>query len=96
MKLIQSGLEYLTILGIGPNQRIFNIKFFTSVVVYATDVGSNWIFLVYEASTFFEYANSIFLTTTVTMVATCFVILSFIRPRVFGLIDLSENQIEKS
>lgn len=95
MKIIQTGQRLLAILGINPNQSLANVKFFIAMIVYATDV-SGQLILFHEANTFFEYANSIFLTSTITMAAVCFIITASIKALVFTAIDLFEKLIEKS
>lgn len=95
MKIIQSGQKYLEILGVSPNQSLVNVNFFLTIIVIATDVGENLIFIFHEADTFLEYANNIFVTTTVTMIAIGFVIGSVKIKRVCALIDLAEKRIEQ-
>lgn len=96
MKLLQSGQHYLALLGIEPSGKFVNAKSVFATFVFFTNIGLNAAYLFYEANTFIEYANSIFLTATVTMVAIIFVIAVFHGPIAFVIIDLFEKLVEKS
>lgn len=96
MKIIQTGLMCLAILGLRPTQSLINIKFFAAIFVYATNVVGNCMFLFHEASTFFEYANSIFLATTITMAATFLIIAGSVKTLMFSTIDSFTKLVEKS
>lgn len=86
----------MAILGIKPNQNLVNLNFFFAMFIYGTNVAGNWLFLFYEAHTFVEYANSIFMTWTITVSAVCVVIIAFERSLIFITIDLFEKLVEKS
>lgn len=94
MKIIQSGLEYLAGMGVSRNQSLINVKFLVAVFFNVVNVSGNFAFLFHEASTFLEYANSIFLTSTVTTVAVCFLMMAL--SRMFETIDAFEKLVEKS
>lgn len=96
MKLILSGQRSLAIMGINPHQNLFNLKFLFAMVIHTTNVEGNWMFLIHEANTFVEYANSIFMTSTITVSAVCVVIIAFERSLIFVTIDLFEKLVDKS
>lgn len=96
MNIIQSGQKYLAILGVCPHKSLTNAKFLFAMTVYAINVSGNCIFLFYVADTFFEYANSIFLTTTITTAAVCFIIMALEKTLIFTAINLFEELIQKS
>lgn len=95
MKLVLSGQRSLAILGIKPNQSLFNLNFLFVVFINATNVGGNWLYLIHEANTFVEYANSIFITITITMAAVSVLILAFEKSLIFTSLDLCEQLVEK-
>lgn len=95
MKLVVSGQRSLAILGIKPNQSLFNLNFLFAVFINATNVGGNWLYLIHEANTFVEYANSIFITITITMPAVCVLILAFEKSLIFTSLGLCEQLVEK-
>lgn len=96
MKIIQSGQKYLAMLGIGPNQSLKNVKFLSAISFYVENISGNLAFLFYEANTFYEYANSTFLATTITTAAICFVIVASNKQLIFASIDLGNDLVEKS
>lgn len=96
MKPLQSGKENWAMLGISPSQSLISLKFLMALFIIVANAGLNWAFLIYEADSFREYTNSIFITSTTTMVAVCFGILAFQRPRIYKLFYFTEEQIEKS
>lgn len=96
MTLLQSSRKYLAMFGISPCQSLLNVKFFMAAFANAINVGSNWIFLIFEANSFQDYTNSIFLTSTVTMEAICFVLFNLKNSRIFAFIDLFDKRIENS
>lgn len=96
MKLFQSGQKYLSILGVSPSESLINVKFVTVIFAKAIDISLNVIFPIFEASSFHEYTNSIFLTSTVTMVSVCFVLSVLKISNFFALIDLFEKCFERS
>lgn len=96
MKIIQSGLKYIAILGVRPNKSLINVKFFVAVVANVTNVAQNFLFLIREANTFIEYANSIFLISTVTMTVVSFTIAVMVRSYAFEFMNLAEKQIDES
>lgn len=96
MKLVQSAQSYLTMLGMNPNQRLVNVNFFVAELIIATNVTLNWLFLIYEANTFREYTNAIFLTSTITIAAVCFTIFATESEHIFNMINIGEKLIEKS
>lgn len=96
MKIIQSGLENLALMGVSQGESLFNVKFLVAILFNIINVSGNLAFLFHEASTFVEYANSIFLTSTVTTVAVCFVLMASSKLLIFDTIDSFEKLIEKS
>lgn len=96
MNLFQSGKNYLALLGINSTQNVINARSFFASFVFFTNVGLDASFLFYEANSFLKYANSIFLTATVTMIATIFYIAVLQGPNAFEIIDLFEKLVEKS
>lgn len=86
---------YLAMVGVFPDQSLANLKFFLTALVGSTSVVANFVSLLHEANTFLEYANSIFITSTVSMVAVCFVITCVARSRLFALIDSSNDLVNE-
>lgn len=96
MKIIQSGLEYLAVMGVSHSETLINVKFLVALFFQVVNVSGNFAFLFHEASTFVEYANSIFLTSTVTTVAVCFLMMALSRELIFETIGAFEKLVEKS
>lgn len=96
MKIVEAGKKYLAMLGIGPDHRLKTVKLLFATVVYITNVGGNLGFFFYDAKTSVEYANSIFITATITMVAACFVILASQNPLIIAVIDLGDILVMNS
>lgn len=96
MKIIQSGMEHLAIIGVTPNQNLINVKFLVALIFNIENVSGNLAFLFHEANTFVEYANSIFLTSTVTVVAVCFLMMATNKSVIFHTIESFEELVEKS
>lgn len=96
MQIIQTGLENLALMGINPDQSLFNVKFLVALAFNIENIGGNFAFLFHEANTFIEYANSIFLTSTVTTVAVCFVLMASNKSHIFETIGSFGQLVEKS
>lgn len=96
MEIVQSGRKYLAMLGIGPDHNFKTVKCVFASFVYVTNVGGNLGFFFYDAETFLEYANSIFITATITMVAVCFGILALQSSHITAIIDLGTSLVTKS
>lgn len=96
MKIIEAGQKYLAMLGICSNQSLKNVKFLSAIFFNIENVSGNLAFLFYEASTFYEYANSTFLASTIIMAAICFVIVASNKSIIFPTIDLGNDLVEKS
>lgn len=96
MKIIQSGLEYLAVMGVSHSASLINVKFLVALFFNVVNVSGNFAFLFHEANSFLEYANSIFLTSTVTTVAVCFLMMALSRELIFETIGSFEKLIEKS
>lgn len=96
MKLFQTGQKYMAMMGIYPTQSLINVNFFLTIFASAINIIANWAFLVFEASSFREYTNSIFITSTITMIVMCEIYFTLKKSRIFAVIALCENQIAKS
>lgn len=96
MKIIESGLEYLAMMGVSHSQSLLNVKFSVAIFFQIMNVSGNFAFLFHEAKTFVEYANSIFLTATVTLVAVCFLMMALSRAFIFETIGMFEKLVDKS
>lgn len=96
MKLLRSTQRYMAILGIYRNRNLLNVKFLMPEIIFFTYVLQNWLFLTFVASTFREYTNSIFLTSTDTMAAACFTIFATKKGHIFKMIDIGKELIKKS
>lgn len=96
MEVLQSLQNYLALLGLDLNQSLFNVKFFMAEFFMFTNIGCNWLFIIFEANTFREYANSSFLNSTYTMAAICFTIFAVERKHVIKITEIGTELLEES
>lgn len=96
MNIAQCIQEYLAMQGINLDQNLKCMKLFFAIVAYASNVGGNFGFFCFDAKTPLEYANSILITSTITMATACFAILASQNTQIYGTIDLAQILIDKS
>lgn len=98
MKLFSLIRKNFDILGICLDQsnHRFNTKIFFISFSYGLTCVSYFLFLFYEANTFWEYTNNIYATSTAILIVTCFLIIIYQITNVFELIENCENFVNKS
>lgn len=95
MKLFQSALEKFETLGVSPNRSRLNGKLLTAVITYWFDCTLHCTYLVREVNSFSEFADTIFMIFTTTLVSTCFTIFIFNKTEIFRLVDDGEKMTEQ-
>ena len=96
MKLFQVIQKNFTVLGIGSNQSRFNLKLLKTCLTYGLSFTSSAIFLFFEARSFIEFTNNIYVTTAIAVITIYFSIWMWKLQKFFQLIDNLENFFEKS
>lgn len=96
MKLLQSTLSYLAMLGISSHQSLANVKHVVAELNNIIHLCSACISLFHVAKTFREFTYTTFFVATTAMIAACFTIFATKRHHVFKMIDIAEELIEKS
>lgn len=101
MKIFQSHAKNLAILGITAHQSMqrypfLNARTVVSTVIFILCVIVNAVFLLFVASNFDEYTNSIYVVLTVLIVFNVFVIHIWKMKELFETMKTIENLIQKS
>lgn len=95
IQVVQYGLKSFASMGFIPNQQI-NRQILGGLVMYFLNVFLNVMYLLYEANTFWEYTNSMFISLTSGVGSLLFTMLIFQAWRVFEIIDFGQKFIEDS
>lgn len=97
MKLFQLIQKNFSVLGITSNQTKYSrIKLVMTLIIYGLITTSSILFLVFEADTFDEFTNNIYITSGCVMMCIIFVIMAFKQGKLFELIDSFDKFIDKS
>lgn len=86
-------------LGIVPNQsKCFRAKFclVMACLVYCSSTTSSVLFLIFEANTFTEFVNNIYITSAAIMINIFFIVIIIERDKLFEFIINIENLIDES
>lgn len=95
IRIFQYGLKCFASMGFIPNQRL-NAQVFGNLVVNFLNVSLNIVFLMYEANTFWEYINSIFISLTTGVCLLLFIMLIFQVSRIFEILDFGQKKFDYS
>lgn len=96
MQFAQYGRECLASMGFMPNHSVLNKRVLGGLFLSFLNVCIDIMFIVYEANTFWEYTNAIFVTLTNGVSFVLFIVFIVRIWRVFGLIDFAQTFIEDS
>lgn len=100
VKVFQTIQRQFAILGINSDlidkPYPFNRRIFIGFLILYSAFSSYLIFIIYEADTFYECAQSIYFSSVVILVAFCLMILLFRVHKLFKLITSVQNVIETS
>lgn len=101
MKLFQTGQKYFENMGIDSrqlrkNHPHFNTKNVLASCIFCLDVISATVFLLYEAHTFYDYADSVYSTSCAENSCVIFMIIFWKMPKFFKFIKKFENLVESS
>lgn len=96
MIFFQYGRTCLESLGFMPKQRSLSWRLLVGLVVPSSNVFLNLMFLLYEANTFWEYTNAIFICMVTGVGFLLFTIFICQTERVFAIIDFAQRFFEKS
>lgn len=96
MKYMQSSKSYLAMVGICRNKNLMNVNFLMTEINILAFALQNWLSLIFECSSFRDYTNSIFMTSTITMIAVCFTQYATKGKSIFKVIDILDEIFEKS
>lgn len=89
MQVAQQNCEL--ILGIGLNRKRLNANVLIISFIIWSAALSDVLFLYFEAKTFREYTESVFVTTTMITIGTCFTIIVVMKDVLFNLINFVES-----
>ena len=96
MKILQQLQNALAIYGIAAHQQPFNWRNLMAFFIFSCAIASNGIFIFYEAKSFQEYAESIFMATALIAVSICFVYIVLKMHRLFDCLNEMEKLINGS
>lgn len=96
MQLFQSIQRSLAMMGIGWNQHRSNLKIFMTFVLYWSLVALYCSFLLLEADEFREYMDTVYLISSTTMIALCFMNFVWKMAIIFKMIHEIEEIVENS
>lgn len=96
MKPFQIVKKNLAVLGLAANQPVFNKKLVKICLFYSLDFTLSAVFLFLKAETFLEYTSNIYVTTSLLVICSYFVIWILKLEKFFGLIDTIQRFIGKS
>lgn len=96
MKFFRKIQKNFAILGISTNQPRINGKTLTMCLILGTGLISSAVFLIYEADSFQEYTNNLYITTALMVCFTYYLIMIFNMENYTKLIRNVRNYIEKS
>lgn len=94
-KIFQMSQKYFTVLGISPILMVqsnpFNQKNLICFLVFGLQLISEFIYILYEAETFWDYIQSIYFCSVSILATVVFLILVFRVDKLFKYIGNSEN-----
>lgn len=96
MKILQTVQKKYAILGICSNQSKCNRKSVLMCLIYSLGCTLSALFLFYEANSFQEYTNNIYITSALAMCVTFFAIVVVKMRKLFEMIDNMEKSIDES
>ena len=100
MKLFQISQKCFRNMGIDSHQlsknHPFNLKNVLASFIFCSDVVLANVFLLHEAHTFYEYADSVYSSSTVESSCVIFMIIFWKMPKFFEFIKKFENLVENS
>lgn len=96
MLAFEYGVKRLDSMGLKPNKRLLNRQSLARVLVYFLNVSLNFMFLILEANTFWEYTNSIFVCMAAFVGLVLFMILIAQVGKMFKLIQFARKVVEDS
>lgn len=96
MKLYQVIQENWAFLGIRRDQPFFNEKSIRTFLLYGFAINSASLFLFFNANTFLEYTQNIYVNCAVLVICAVFTITLFQREKLFKFIDYMERHIDQS
>lgn len=94
-QFLQYSLKCLVSMGFVPNQR-FNRRLLMQLTTYFLNVSLSVLFLLHDATTFWEYTNSIFICLSSGVCLLLFIIFIFQAEKIFEIIDFGQNFFEDS
>lgn len=94
MKILQTALSHLALLGIRSNKSLINVNFLLTELIIWKTVLQSLLFLILEAQNFREYTNAFFLISTNAMAAACFTILAANGGSIFTIVDILEKIVQ--
>lgn len=100
MKLFQTSQKYFENFGIDSRQmsknHLFNAKNVLASAVLCLDILSSGAFLLYEAQTFYEYADSVYTTSCAENSCVIYMVIFWNMRKFFKFIEKFENLVEHS
>lgn len=96
MKIFHQLRKNLAFYGIASHQHPFNLRNGLSLIVYSLAIILICIHIFYEAETFQEYANSIFMATVQIAVSSIFIFNACQMKSFFGCVNEAERIINES
>lgn len=96
VRVLKRGLKILASLGLKRNQRLINYRVMCGILVYVLNLISCVMFVFREASTFWEYTNSIFISMTAVMAPLLFILLTINSTKIFKLEKFFQEIFEDS
>lgn len=93
-RLIRKNFESLGI-SLHQSKHRFNTKIVFISFSHCLNCVSYFLFLFYEANTFWDYTNNIYAFSTAILIVTCFTIVIFQMRNLFELIDICEKFVDK-
>lgn len=100
MKILQLTLKNFATIGVNPNLSLqpypFNAKIFISVLILSSYLICNLVFLFYEAKTFTELIQSIYMSFCIASIIFCSAVIISNVNKLFQTINACENFVNTS
>lgn len=96
LKIFQSTLKFLAILGITPQSRAFNLRNLMIILITCIMIIIMFAYLFFEASTFKEYTESIYMCSVGLAITFSFLSIIWKKVHIFQFVDKWEKVAETS